>query len=861
MTKKKKKFYLIDGNAFCYRAYYSIKELSTSDGLPTNALYGFINILHKLIKENTPDMLTVVFDSPGPTKRHQKYEKYKIHRKPMPEDLVMQLPWIKDVVAAHNISMCEMRGYEADDIIATLAMRAKKKGLNVTIVTTDKDALQLVDEDIKVLSSHAFGNSVYGAAEVEKKYGVGPKLMVDLMALAGDSSDNIPGVKGIGKVTASKLISKFGSLRDLYRSLDLVSSPAVVKKLSEDREMAELSRELVALNRNVPVELDLDGAKIVEPDRKKLMELYRKFEFSKLLRDIIPEDVQVRKAHNDIKNSKDIDKFVCAAEKQKEVTFVLSTEAGEGASAGIAFSFRKTPAVFMPFTKRSIPKKIKELLENEDVKKVGYDIKEAKIKFRRMGIDLKGKAFDVMIADYLLDPAASAYKLSDIAIRHLGAASAEEDGNASASADRSRVISELHDKLSVMLKKKHLLTLFEDTEMPLVDVLAEMETNGVSVDIDCLKRQSGSLKKELKVITKKIYKISGEEFNINSPKQLQDVLYERLGLPVLKKTKTGFSTDESVLRKLVPYHELPQILLEYRELNKLKTGYYDSILQLASVDKGKVHAHFNQAVTSTGRLSSSEPNLQNIPIKTKKGKEIRRVFTASDKKNILLAADYSQVELRILAHLSGDKNLINAFKKDQDVHSLTAMEIFDTDDITGEMRSAAKTVNFGIIYGISSFGLAKELGINISEAQDFIDTYFENYAGVKKFISGIISNTKEKGYVTTLLNRRRYIPEINSTNERVRSFSERTAINTPVQGSAADLIKLAMIACWREFNGTPVKMIIQVHDELVFDVPKKIAEDTAKKIKKIMEGVMSLKVPLKVDMEKGENWLEMTPVE
>ncbi|MFC1644263.1 DNA polymerase I, partial [Candidatus Omnitrophota bacterium] len=798
MSKKDRNIYLIDGNSICYRAYYAIQELSTSKGMPTNAIYGFVNILRKLIREHEPARLAVVFDTAAPTGRHKKYEEYKVHRKPMPDDLFDQIPRIKDIITAYGIPICQLDGYEADDIIATLAERAKKKGFDVTIVTSDKDAMQLVDDKVKVLSPHTAGDKIYDAREVKGKYGVGPELMVELMALMGDASDNIPGVKGIGQVTADKLINRYGGIREVYKNIDKISSESVRKKLAEGKEMAELSRELVELDRKVPVELDLDQTRFDEPDLDRLAELYREFEFEKFLREVMPKE----KAAGKYSVADGEDHLAKAKEKiakQKEVSLSMVASPGGKKINGIAFSWEEGQACFVSLeeekSRLQAQPLIKEVLEDARIKKIGYDIKRDLSLLRRLcGIEMKGTGFDVMIADYLIDPSRTKYDLEGIAMRHLGVnmdLSAREEHLSAC--EQSDITMKLYKALSPVLEEKYLTALFNDVEMPLVGVLADMEDEGVGVDIKYLKERSDAMEKKLAETTDKIYKLAGEEFNINSPKQLQVILYDKLALPVMKKTKTGFSTDESVLRQLATLHELPKLLLGYREMNKLKTGYYDSILELADRKTHKLHANFNQAVTATGRLSSSEPNLQNIPIKTHLGKEIRRAFVPVGKGKLLLAADYSQVELRILAHLSNDKKLIDAFEKGEDVHRFTASLIFDCPlgDVTGAMRSVAKTVNFGIVYGMSSFGLAKDLCIGIEEAQNFIDAYFNRYDGVKTFIDRTITEARKTGFVTTLLKRRRYIPEITSSNERVKGFAERVAVNTPVQGSAADLIKLA----------------------------------------------------------------------
>ncbi|MFH1309828.1 MAG: DNA polymerase I [Candidatus Omnitrophota bacterium] len=879
MNTDRKNIYLIDGHALCYRAYYAIRELTTSKGMPTNAIYGFINMLRKLLRVYAPEMITIVFDTPAPTARHKKYKDYKITRKPMPDALISQLPRIKEVVEAYGIRICQMDGYEADDILATLAEKACDCGLNVTIVTGDKDALQLVKNGIRVLSPNLGEDKIYNAEQIKDKYGVGPDLIVDLMALMGDASDNIPGVKGIGRLTASKLVSEYGNLEDIYHNVEKITSESVRKKLLEGKQMAELSRELIELDKKVPINTDMSKFRMNEPDTSRLIGLYQEFEFEKLLKEVMPqkpsyagtiiEDGRVNMKHlkNEIK-------------KHGRFSFSVKSSA-KGEIKSIAICLEEGKSYF--FSMREIGNKdeevhefLKSIFEQECIRKISFRMKESIVIFRKSKIDLKGIEFDTVIAEYLIDPARAKYDLSGMAMRYLGyqisesadGAKWDKTGQANMNllsgeeesksvCEESDTIMRLYGVLLPLLKEKHVDLLFFNVEMPLVEVLSDMEREGVNVDLDYLKKQSKTMGQQLENVSKDIYSLAGEEFNINSPKQLQNILYEKLKLPAGKRTKTGISTDESVLNKLAGLHELPKRLLEYRELNKLKTAYYDSFIGL--VKGAKIYARFNQTVTTTGRLSSSEPNLQNIPIKTELGKEIRRAFIVGEKNAVLLSADYSQIELRILAHLSDDANLIDAFQKGEDVHRFTAALIFDRDlkDVTYEMRSAAKTVNFGIIYGMSSFGLAQDMNISLGEAQKFIDAYFERYSGVKKFINNMIAQANDKGFVTTFLKRRRYIPGFTSSDKHVRGFSERAAVNTPVQGSAADLMKLAMIACHNTFKDTDVKMIIQVHDELVFKVPKKKLNETANKIKKIMETVVDLKVPLKVDIETGDNWLDM----
>ena len=652
--------------------------------------------------------------------------------------------------------------------------------------------------------------------------------------------------------------------------------------------MAMLSRELVILDKDLPVELDIKNMRLSEPDNAKLAELYREFEFNALLKEVMPtEDVKVSETkYVYCETEKEIKKVVDSISARKMVAVSIDENPDDNRICGIAFAWAETEACYIPIKSTNdgasdIPLAVKSILENSKIVKVGYDLKASLLAFSLAGIKIERFDFDIMIADYLLEPSLPGRDLASIAFRSLGhglrwdRGSIEWDKKGQGTLDfggekqyqplceEADMIFRLYGHLKEAIKEKHLTKLFSEVEMPLIPVLATMENAGIKIDVKYVQKMSASMERKLKIITKKIYSLAGEEFNVNSPKQLQYVLFEKLGLPSGKKTKTGASTDESVLRRLAEKHKLPAVLLEYRMLNKLKTTYYDSFLRLIDKSSGKLHTNFNQAVTATGRLSSSEPNLQNIPTRTPLGREIRKAFIPEAKGRVLISADYSQIELRILAHLSEDKNLTKAFKDHQDVHKFTASLIFDTPvtEVTDKMRTVAKTVNFGVTYGMGPFRLAKDLGISIEEARAFIDSYFDRYRGVRKFIEATLTSVRKDGYVTTLLNRRRYIPEISSTNAHVKGFAERAAVNTPLQGSSADLIKLAMLACSHEVaDGTEVRMLLQVHDELIFTAPQKKAKKIAEKIKSLMESVMKLKVPTVVDIKIGENWMELEEV-
>ncbi len=890
----KKRLFLIDGNSFCYRAFYGIRSLSNSKGQPTNAIYGFNSMLGKLVKAEKPDMLAVAFDLKGPTFRHKKFDEYKIHRKPMPDDLVSQISYIKQLVQAHNIPIYEMQGYEADDVLATLAKKAEERDIETFIVTGDKDALQLVDSHIKVYSTHKEG-LVYDAHKVKEIYGVGPEKVTDIMALMGDATDNIPGVKGIGEKSAIELIGEFGSLDGLYKNIEKVKSDAKKKILAEGRESAYLSKELATVDIDVPIDIDFKELELKEPDQARLLELYKELEFKSLLKDLTPTE-KLKSEYILVDDEKAFDLLVAGLKRSKEFVFDTETTSEDpvlAKLAGISFSWKEGAAYYVGVSEGAREEKkldvglvigrLKDIFEDEEIKKTGQNVKYDYIVLANYGVSVKGIVFDTMVASYLLNPSKPNHGLDYISFEYLNhkmttpiedligkgkSATTMDKVDVGKVSDYSCEDSDVTFRLKKILEKeisqKNLDELLYKVEMPLTEVLARMEINGVSIDKKYLATLSKEMDGKLGKLTKKIYELAGEEFNINSPKQLSVILFEKMKLPVIRRTKTGISTDEEVLTKLALGHPLPEKLLEYRELSKLKSTYVDSLPDLVNPATNRVHTSFNQTVTATGRLSSSGPNLQNIPIRTEEGKKIRKAFIASDKKHTLLSADYSQIELRILAHLSGDKNLIEAFKEGSDIHAYTASLVFAVKEpeVTSDMRSMAKTVNFGILYGMSPYGLSQSLKIDVDKAKEFIDAYFERYPEVKFYLEGLIGEARQNGYVTTLLGRRRYIPEINSTDMRVRQFAERTAINTPIQGSAADIIKVAMISIDERLSKKRLtaKMIMQVHDELVFDVPKDELKEVCRIVKDGMENIIKLKVPVEAHVEAGENWLEQEEI-
>jgi DNA polymerase I len=891
----KQRLFLIDGNSFCYRAFYAIRELSNSRGFPTNAVYGFITMLKKLMEGEKPGLLAVTFDLKGPTFRHKRFEDYKIHRKPMPEALVAQIPVIKDIIRAYNIPIYEKQGFEADDIIGTISERADKKGISTFIVTGDKDALQLVSKTTKVYSTHKEG-IVYDRQKVRERFGTGPEHIIDIMALMGDASDNIPGVPGIGEKTAIELISEFKDLDNLIKNIDSLKSQSKKNMIKQNIDKAYLSRELATIDRAVDIDVDFKDMQVKAPDTEALLEIFKELEFRRLIDEIAPK-IAPTGSYKAVSTKEGFDALVRCLKSKRQWAFDFETTSTDPMYCdivGVSFCWENNRAEYISFVgaagvfseKGYILKNLKILFEDPSIKKIGQNIKYEKLLLRCLGIELKGEYFDTMVASYLLNPSKPNHNLSDIAMEHLGLAMtgiSELIGKGRSKITMAEVplpdITEyccqdsditfrLKDTLQKKLEDKALDKLFEEIELPLIGVLSDMEFYGVKIDTGFLKDMSMVMQKRLDSLTQGIYEKAGCLFNINSPKQLGGVLFDRLKLPVIKRTKTGVSTDVDVLKTLSVKYDLPKMILEYRELSKLISTYIDSLPQLINKNTKKLHTSFNQTVTATGRLSSSNPNLQNIPVKTDIGRRIRGAFISSFKDGLILSVDYSQIELRILAHLSGDRALIDAFSRDMDIHRHTASLIFGCaeKDVDDAMRNQAKTVNFGIIYGMSPYGLSKELGISPDTAKGFIDAYLSRYPHVFEYMQRQIEFAREKGYILTMFNRRRYIPEINAANQNIRQFAERTAINTPIQGTAADVIKIAMIDISRRLKPDPhalvspgrlkAKMILQVHDELVFDLPKDELAKVSDLVRKSMEGVVRLKVPIKVNISSGKSWME-----
>ena len=854
----RKRFYLIDGNSYIYRAFFAIPHLSNSKGIPTNAVYGFTNMLMKVIKEEAPDYLAIAFDSKGPTRRHIEYEDYKAHRPAMPDPLARQIPYIHRMVEAFNIPVLIMEGVEADDIIGTIAKKAEKDGLEVIIITGDKDIFQIISPHIRIYDT--LKNKYFGVDDVKERFGTEPERVVEVMGLMGDSSDNIPGVPGIGEKTAKALIEEYGTIENLLANVERITKPKLKQNLKENAELARLSRSLATIQTDIPIETEYNDLSRPEPDNERLLPLLKELEFSSMLKMAAPE-VAV-KEHKVADSEEAISRLVTELAGEKDVALKLISDNKDpilGRITGMALA-REGEAFYIPVVsgRWSV---VGSLLEGKAVK-VGHDLKKEIILLKKAEVDLAEPMFDTMVASYLLNPVRSEHTLEAIALEFLGKNVAEQKtGQESAdyACRASEAIFELKEILSERLKNEGLEELFYNVEMPLVRVLSDVEMNGVRVDRDFLNEMSKEVDSDLQELMSKIYSLAGQEFNINSPKQLSEILFEKLKLPAIKKTKTGYSTDVEVLQQLSAIHELPAEILTYRTLSKLKSTYIDSLPSMINPETGRVHTSLNQTVTATGRLSSSEPNLQNIPIRTKLGRRIREAFTA-EPGNLILSTDYSQIELRVMAHMSEDPILMEAFKKGEDIHARTAAEVFGIMPglVTSEMRRMAKVVNFGIIYGMSPFGLSKDLGISQKDAKRYIDAYFEHYKGVSSFIEKTILEAREKGYVRTLLGRKRPIPELSGKEVALRQFGERTAINTPIQGTAADIIKMAMIKIYNRIKKEKLKslMILQVHDELVFEVPEGELEIMKLLVCEEMEGVMELKVPLKVDIGVGKNWSE-----
>lgn len=904
------KLLTIDGNSLVNRAFYGIRPLTASDGTPTNAIYGFLSILQKLLAEETPDALCITFDTRAPTFRHERYDAYKATRTGMPDDLAVQMPILKEVLDAMNITRYELEGWEADDLLGTLARNCESEKWDCVIVTGDKDSLQLVTDHTRVKNVKTrMGQTEtknYTPAVFYEEYGFEPIKMIDLKALMGDSSDNIPGVAGVGEKTAMDLVMRFGGIDYIFDNLDTLDiKDSVRKKLEAGRERAELSYELATINCDAPIEINPSDSIRRGYDNDKLYELFKRLGFTRFIKDYgltqpsgsaAKPSVEKPEAA-EVSSADDREKLLCAARAAKGVAVVLDTEffdcaavcicAEQGAERGSA----ENPSGLFVLRKgvtAGFDEVLAELLSGS-IKKIGHEVKDVMRACLERGMPSDGWIFDTALAAYVISPTDSNYALKRISERYCGfsfggGAEEGEGGQMSLLADPGRAwgdeafaVSLLYRELSERLDAFDLKTvgsgllsgrangdpgtyegLFYGVEMPLCGVLAKMECAGFLVDRDALVQFGEALGKSIAVTETEIYQQAGEAFNINSPKQLGNILFEKLMLPTPKKTKTGYSTNVEVLDSLVGKHPIIEHIKDYRELSKLKSTYADGLLKVIQPD-GRIHTHFGMTVTATGRLSSTEPNLQNIPVRKAIGGELRKMFVAGDGM-VLVDADYSQIELRLLAHISGDPVMLEAFERADDIHAVTASQVFGVPlkEVTHEQRFRAKAVNFGIVYGISAFSLAADIGVFQREAKDYIDSYLEKYSGVREYMQSIVANAKKLGYVSTLFGRRRYLPELKSSNFNTRSFGERVALNMPIQGTAADIIKIAMINVAERLRseGLQAKLILQVHDELIVECPEHEAEEVSALLREEMESCVKLSVPLVADTRAGKSWFD-----
>ena len=865
-----KKLLILDSNSLLNRAYYALPLLSNKDGIYTNAVYGFSNMLFKMKEDINPDYIVATFDRKAPTFRHEKYDDYKAGRKKMPEELASQFPLVKEMLKLLSINIYEIDGFEADDIIGTLAKYAQSEGIEVYIVSGDKDTLQLADKNIKVCITKkgVTEKEVYDYDRMVSEFEVTPTQFIDVKGLMGDKSDNIPGVPGVGEKTAFKLIKTYGSIEEVLNHVDEISGKKLKENLTEYREQAIFSKDLATIKTDVPIEFDLESIKSHENfDKIGLKNLFINLEMKTLINKIDglennEEEEEITIDYTEIKTLDGLNKFYKEIENNIYLTFSLKNIE--------RYSTIEIEKVFIASNNKNYILDIKELLEDEssieilrdlfsreDIKKSSYSVKNAITALRKLNIEFNGIEFDLEIAAYLIDSSKGEYPLVDLINKYLGEYPNIPEDN------KDIVCVSFMERLTKGLKEKikeaSMESLMYDLELPLANVLSHMEIIGFKVNKDMLDQLSIKFKGEIDKTQEEIYGLSEEEFNINSPKQLGKILFEKLDLPVIKKTKTGYSTNAEVLEKLKDKHPIIEKITYYRQLTKIYSTYVEGLKNVIDTD-GCIHSSFNQTVTSTGRLSSTEPNLQNIPIKYEMGREIRKVFIPREKDDILISADYSQIELRVLAHISNEENMIDGFKHHSDIHTRTAAEVFKVDDseVTSLMRSRAKAVNFGIVYGIGDFSLAQDLNITRKEAKEYMDIYFERYPKIKEYISDIIETAKKDGSVKTMLNRRRFIPEINSSNKIVKALGERLAMNAPIQGSAADIIKLAMVNVYNKIREKNLKsrIILQVHDELILNVPKDEIEVIKDLLKIEMENVLSLSVPLEVDINTGDTWYD-----
>ena len=898
------KFVLVDGNSIMNRAFYGImgsKMLTTKDGKYTNAVYGFLAILFKLLDDIQPQYMAVAFDLKAPTARHKMYEGYKANRHGMPDELAEQMPIIKEVLRAMNIDIIEMEGYEADDILGTLSCYGEAKNLDVTILSGDRDTFQLATDKVTIRIPHTKGGKTetdeYNREKIIEKYGLEPKQLIEVKGLQGDTSDNIPGVPGVGEKTALKLVQKYGSIENLYKKIEEGQDDLKGKqreKIVENKELAELSRTLGTINTKVPIKDDLTDLKVEEWDKEKVLELFKNLNFNRYI------DRFNLRENGESENKKEIKELYKSVEKslkdvigiiknKNEMTFNLVTKSVEDQSKiikeqiiGMSVYNNENKEVYYVNLENNEIQEFKEIFEEEKIRKIGIDLSKTYILLKQENINIKGIYYDIAIASYIINPTNNKLKIEDLIQNDLEIDietfigkeetqaqitlfDVQEENNKQAEIKKEKSnlyaysIEKIKEKTEKELEEIECLDLFYNIDMPTIEVLSNMQWNGMYVDKTELEQFGKELTDKLEVITKIIYEMAGEEFNINSTKQLGEILFEKMKLPVVKKTKSGYSTDVDVLEKLKKEDPIIEQILEYRQLMKLNSTYVEGLKQYINPETKRIHSFFHQTITATGRISSTEPNLQNIPTRFELGKRVRKVFKPQEG-CVYIDADYSQIELRVLASISEDSHMIEAFKEGQDIHKQAASKVFKTpiDEVTKEQRSNAKAVNFGIVYGISDFGLGEQLGIGRKQAKKYIDEYLTQYSGINQFMDNIKEEAKEKGYVKTLFNRRRYIPELKSNNYMVRQFGARAAMNTPIQGTAADIMKIAMLKVFKEIEkrGLKSKIVLQVHDEMMLEVPIGEQQEIQEIMKKCMESAADLKVPLVAEISEANNWYD-----
>lgn len=899
------KLVLIDGNSILNRAFYGImgnKMLTTQDGKYTNAVYGFLSILFKVLDDIKPEYIAVAFDLKAPTVRHKLYEGYKATRMGMPNELAEQMPILKEILEMMHIKIIEKEGYEADDILGTLAKRGEQQGLEVTILSGDRDTFQLTSKNILVRIPHTkVGKTevdTFGETDIKEKYGVEPKQLIEVKGLMGDTSDNIPGVPGVGEKTALSLIQEYNTIDNLYDSIDNGTDtlkPKLKEKLINNKDLAFLSRTLGTINVNVPMDESMEDLAVKEWDEEKLFEKFKELNFNRFIERF---DLHVEQKQRDISDLvkiqelkiQDVNNILTNINNNKELIYILGKRditnsdkiiKKEVNSISIYIGNANT-SYHINFDNERLLQNFKDVFENSEIKKYGYDMSEDYVILKELGIEINNMYYDAKIAAYDLNPTTGHYTIENIAKTYLNIDTDEYLNKYLEKEDKSKqlnlfqieenkennkylygfkayLIEKIASKTIEELEKINSVDLFNEIEMPLVKVLGEMQINGMYVDKEELTEFGNDLKEKIESVKKEIFDLCGEEFNINSTQQLGVILFEKLKLTVYKKTKNGYSTDVDILEKLKPEHPVIEKILEYRSLVKLNSTYVEGLIQYINKKTKRIHSYFHQTIAATGRISSTEPNLQNIPTRYELGKVLRKVFKPADG-NIFIDADYSQIELRVLAHISKDRNMVMAFNKDEDIHKQVASKVFEVpmDQVTKEQRTSAKAVNFGIVYGISDFGLAEQLGISRKQAKRYIDQYLEKYSGIKKFMDSIVEEAKEKGYVETLFHRRRYIPELTSNNYMVRQFGARAAMNTPIQGTAADIMKIAMINVYNRLKKEKLnaKLVLQVHDELIIECVIEEKEEVKKILKEEMENAMRLRIPLKVEVSEAENWYE-----